>query len=428
MLAMRSADVTVIVTTFQQPAHLARSLASIAAQRTSRHLEVIVADDGSRDQTPQVVEQFARQSSFPVRFVTRSHRGFQAAANRNAGVREATGPHLLFCDGDCLLPPNHVEQHLAAWRPNTCTSGYCVRLDETSTRGITLDGVRRGEFLNLAPAAELRRLAVRHVRSMCHHFTRHPRKPALRSTDFSIARVDFERVNGFDEEFSGWGCEDDDLGQRLIAAGIRPVSILNRTRVYHMWHPSVPSKPATWREGDNVAYLKRPVRLTRCMRGLNPRNAESLTVHLGGQGKDRSLLKRFALEQGWQLERQAGERADLELVVWPGTGKFTGQGDCPVLVVFDDQLQEIPVPTWWRNDVPRCARIVVSPRGNLAGAGQTGVRLDDASGVWRTLCDLSSNCAPTNRVRPADYHPAKASAAMNVQTGPRAASWEMNPV
>ncbi len=425
---MGSADVTLIVTTFQQPAHLARSLASIAVQRTNRKLEVVVADDGSRDETPQVVEQFARQSPFPVRFVTRNHQGFQAAANRNAGAREATAPHLLFCDGDCLLPPDHVEQHLAAWRPNTCTSGYCVRLDEETTQGITLDGVRRGEFLDLAPAAELRRLAVRHMRSIWYHFTRHCQKPALRSTDFSIARADFERVNGFDEEFSGWGCEDDDLGQRLIAAGVRPVSILNRTRVYHMWHPSVPSRPATWREGDNVAYLKRPVRLTRCVRGLKPRNAASLTVHFSGRDSEHPLLKRFALQHGWQIDPQSGARPDLELLLWPGTGRFTGQGHCPVLVVFDDQLEEIQASKWWANDVSRRARIVVSPRGNLARVGQIGTRLDDANGVWRALCGLSSNRAVANRSRPEENRPAKASGAMNVQIGHRAASLEINSV
>jgi glycosyltransferase involved in cell wall biosynthesis len=428
MLAMRLADVTLIVTTFQQPGHLARSLASIAVQRTRRKLEVVVADDGSRDETPQVVEQFARQSPFPVRFVTRNHQGFRAAANRNAGAREATAPHLLFCDGDCLLPPDHVEQHLAAWRPNTCTSGYCVRLDEANTQSISLDGVRRGEFLNLAPASELRRLAVRHARSMWYHFTRHRLKPALRSTDFSIARVDFERVNGFDEEFSGWGCEDDDLGQRLIAAGVRPISILHRTRVYHMWHPSVPSKPATWREGDNVAYLKRPVRLTRCVRGLKARNAASLTVHLGGQYSHHPLLKRFALQHGWQVEQRVGIQTDLELLLWPGGGRFTGQGDCAALVIFDDQLREMQAPKWWGKDVAQRARIVVSPRGNLARAGQIGIRLDDASAVWGTLCGLSSNRATIYRSRPEESLSAMASGAMNAQIGPRASSLEINPV
>jgi glycosyltransferase involved in cell wall biosynthesis len=428
MLSMRSADVTLIVTTYQQPAHLARSLASIAVQRTSRRLEVVVADDGSRDETPQVVEHFARQVSFPVEFVTRRHQGFQAAANRNAGVRQATAPHLLFCDGDCLLPPDHVEQHLAAWRPNTCTSGYCVRLSEADTQRVTLESVRRGEFLGLAPADELRRLAIRHWRSKWYHFVRHPQKPALRSTDFSIAREDLERVNGFDEEFSGWGCEDDDLGQRLIAAGIRPISILNRTRVYHMWHPSVPSKPATWREGDNVAYLKRPVRLTRCLRGLDRRNAAGLTVRLTGSVREQYLLKEFSQQRGWQVESRAGIRADLELLVMSGAATFTGQGDCAVLVALDDQHRAGTASRWWRGAPSKRAHIVVSPHGNLARGGQIGLRLDDPTGMWRALCQLSSNRTAAALRRPDEFCPVPASLVPIVRNGPRANSLEINPV
>lgn len=424
---MRSADVTLIVTTFQQPAHLARSLASIAVQQTRRQLEVVVADDGSRDETPQVVEHFSRQVSFPVKFVTRKHQGFQAAANRNAGVRQATAPHLLFCDGDCLLPPHHVETHLAAWQPRTCTSGYCVRLSEADTQRVTLEIVRRGEFPGLAPADERWRLAVRHLRSTWYHFTRHPHKPALRSTDFSIARVDFERVNGFDEEFSGWGCEDDDLGQRLIAAGIRPVSILDRTRVYHLWHPSVPSKPATWREGDNVAYLKRPIRLTRCLRGLEPRSAAGLTVRLTGSRGERIRLEGFARQHGWHVESRAGVRADLEFLSAADKAAFTGQGDCAVLVAFHDR-HRVPRASRWRPDASQTARIIISPHGDRARAGQIGVRLDDPTGLWRALAGFSSNDSAAFQRPPDESCPASASFAPNVPDGSRATSLEMNPV
>src|SRR4051795_1068349 len=76
-----------------------------------------------------------------------------------------------------------------------------------------------------------------HVQSIWYTMIGPPTKPSFRSGNFALARIDYERINGFDEQFIGWGCEDDDFGRRLRAAGVRAVSILNRTRVYHLWHP-----------------------------------------------------------------------------------------------------------------------------------------------------------------------------------------------
>ena len=67
---MPAAELAVVVTTYQMPGHLRRCLESIGRQRTRRRLEVIVADDGSRDETAAVVTEFSRTAPFPVRFVT----------------------------------------------------------------------------------------------------------------------------------------------------------------------------------------------------------------------------------------------------------------------------------------------------------------------------------------------------------------------
>lgn len=375
---MSSADLAVIVTTYQMPGHLRRSLESIARQQTLRRLEIIVADDGSRDATPHVVAEFAKTTSLPVRFVTHEHEGFQAARCRNAGVQTATADHYLFVDGDCVLPPGHIEAHLAAHRSGVVTSGYCVRLSEEASRAVTHETIARGDFLQLAPADELRKLAGMHRKAWWYNLLGHPTKPALRSTDFSISRTDFERINGFDEAFRGWGCEDDDLGRRLKAAGIRLVSVLNRTRVYHLWHPPVPSKTGAWREGANVEYLRRKLRLTRCAQGLVRRTSRTLAVRLAGDARDAAAVARLIRAHGWRIECDGRRRADLELLAVPGRGSFRGQADCRVLAVLDDRACA------WR--WTRRADVVLSLRGNIGRDDQLRLRLDDASGLWRALC------------------------------------------
>jgi GT2 family glycosyltransferase len=387
-------ELALIVTTYQMPGHLRLALESIAVQRTSRRFEVIVADDGSQDETAAVVADFARRVPFSVRFVTQPHAGFRAARCRNAGVRAATAPHLLFCDGDCVLPPDHIETHLRSWQPGHYTSGYCVRLEQAASQRVTADLVRRGDLAPLAPAAELHKLTALHRKAWWYNLIGHATKPALKSTDFSLARADYELVNGFDERFQGWGCEDDDLGRRLLAAGLRPISVLGKTRLYHLWHPPASSKPGEWKQGANVPYLERPIRLTRCLHGLVQRGPRDLTVRLAGQCSDGAPLAQLLRLQGWKIECQPARRADLELLALPGSGRFRGRGECRVAAVLDD-AHRLP----WS---ARRAQIVLSPGGSLGRGDQLRLRLADATAFWQALLagQIVNPAAPVAASRP----------------------------
>jgi GT2 family glycosyltransferase len=372
-----SPELALIVTSFEMPWHLRRALESIRCQETSRRFEVIVTDDGSRDETPRVVAEFAAAAPFPVRFVTHPHTEFHAARCRNDGVRHTSARHLLFFDGDCLLPRDHLERHLALWRPGVVTCGYCVRMERRPSEQITLEAVARGDFVRAATASERRKLRAMHFKAVLYDLVGHPTKPSFRSTDFSIARDDYVRVNGFDENFQGWGCEDDDFGRRLRAAGVRLASALHRTCVYHLWHPPAPTRPQQWKRGANVAYLQRPIRPTRCLRGLIPRQPRDLTVRLAGEMADARALQRLIALHGWRVAERRDERADLELVCRPGSGRFSSRADCRVLAVFESRLTTAAGLAQ--------AHVVLSPSGQIGGPGQVRLRLEDAAGLWAAL-------------------------------------------
>ena len=122
-------DCSLIVNTFEKPRHLALVLESIVAQAgVDGRIEVIVADDGSRDETADVVAAFAASARMPVRFTSEPHAGFRLARVRNQGARLAVGDYLLFLDGDCILPRDHVAAYLARRRPGVAHLGYCARL------------------------------------------------------------------------------------------------------------------------------------------------------------------------------------------------------------------------------------------------------------------------------------------------------------
>jgi glycosyltransferase involved in cell wall biosynthesis len=266
---MPAPQTAILVSSYQRPRHLLRVLASIACQQhVQGRFEVVVTDDGSTDETPRIVAQFARQVDFRVAFTTHRHTTYQLARCRNEGVRASSAPYLLFLDGDCLIPPDHIWQHLMRCRRGVVMAGYCALLDEATTERVCLESIYRGEYLNWVPPSEWRKLARIDRKARLYNLLRHPTKPKLYGGNIGIWRSDFEAVNGYDENYEGWGCEDDDLRLRLRQAGMRIRSILRWTRTYHLWHARGETTPLRWKDGANVGYLRRGPRLARCRNGL----------------------------------------------------------------------------------------------------------------------------------------------------------------
>lgn len=350
---MSPPEIALLLSTYQRPANLRRALQSIALQRdVAGKMELVVTDDGSTDETPRIVEEFARSVPFPVGFTTHAHTTFQLSRCRNEGARASRAPYLLFLDGDCILPSDHARIHLERRKPGVVMAGDCCRLDQVASQRVTSDVIRGGEFQNFAPASELRRLRKLDRASRFYRFMGHPTKPKLIGNNVGIWRADFQRINGYDENFQGWGCEDDDLRFRLRKAGVRVESIVGWTRTYHLWHPNEASLPPVWKEGANVNYLLRKGRLTRCRNGLEKRRLEDLAVQIVGRAARPQIVER--LTQG-RFGANPSARTEVEILFLPGEGRFSGQADCNVLVALDPEAA--------RSRLARQAHVMIAPPG-----------------------------------------------------------------
>jgi len=262
-------ELSVLLTTYERPLHLERSLASLALQQNmAGRFEVVVVDDGSKDCTHEVIRRFARTVDFPVKLTTHEHQGFRVSLCRNDGVRASVGSYLLISDSDCLFPPQHLERHLRARKPGVVRAGNCFRLDRESTERLTVADVQAGKYRRAISYVERWRLWRRWISDVRYQLRRHPIKPKLMGFNIAISRSDLETVNGFDEEYVGWGCEDDDFAARLRMAGKHVRTAVGYTQAYHMWHPVDPSHPGAWSQGANVERLLSGKREIKCRKGL----------------------------------------------------------------------------------------------------------------------------------------------------------------
>ena len=330
----RNIEIGVIVSSYQRPAHLMRTLTSIELQEgVEGKFEVVISDDGSEDETAELVQAFADRVNFPVTFVTHPHDGFQLARCRNEGAAASQARYILFVDGDCILPPDHLAEHLRRREVGVVMGGDCVRLDEEPSDQVTLETLRQGLF-PATPRAEKRRMRSQARKAWFYNLIGHATKPKLIGNNIGIWWDDYQRLNGYDQNFVGWGCEDDDLRLRAHRAGLKVKSILRWTYTYHLWHPTEETQPDEWKNGLNVAYLKRPIRLTRCLNGLQKRNADELVVRLVGRPDSTAAVEEVAPQLANPPVGQ--ERTEVEVLFQPGQGSFSGDADCNILVMSEE--------------------------------------------------------------------------------------------
>jgi len=266
---------------YNRPRHVAFFLAALALQ-TRRPDEVVLADDGSDPAAVRAMEAAAAAAPFPVRVVRQERNGARRSAGRNLAIRAAGGDYLVFFDCDMAPLPDALARHEALARPRRVLEGNRVFLSEADTEALfalarpsaeNLErAFRRGDDAEALAAESAHRKAMRWRRL---HLAR-PHKPKLLGCHFSLFKADAERVNGFDENFTGWGYEDDDFARRLYRAGVAPLSVILEARALHLFHPSeAPQALLRHRDRPNRAYFRRWFVPTVCKNGLRKLSSEN---------------------------------------------------------------------------------------------------------------------------------------------------------
>lgn len=267
--------ISIIATTYNQSTDLGLYLKSLVSQ-TFADFELMIADDGSREDTRQVVDSFrAAHFGDRLKHVWHEDLGYRKCKILNSAIRASKGELLIFTDSDLILHPRFVEDHLSRSEPNTVFMGKRVDLNASVS-----DWIRQNEdqlftprfyyeivksaYLGSNPTKGVKR-AFRMESPFWVRVFRTKNVPDLLGSNFSIDRELLYRVNGFDEASELYWGEDGDLFVRLRNSGAKILGQKSFAVQYHLWHPlRSPQKDAE----ANYRKLLENHEYVRCARGL----------------------------------------------------------------------------------------------------------------------------------------------------------------
>jgi len=257
-------SISVIVTTYERPKALNAVLKSLSLQ-TRLPTEIIIADDGSQQKTRLLIKSWQSKITCPLIHVWQEDKGFRAARIRNLGALSAKGNYLIFLDGDCIVFPDFISQHMYLAEANYMVMGSRILCSPTFTYEIESNKLwpcifKFGEWFKALIKKDINRIyPFLRLPDGAWRKLRTKKWLGIRTFNLAVWKKDFYGVNGFDEQFEGWGHEDADLAIRLINISILRKDGQFALPVLHLWH----AENDRSNEETNINYLSSSIKSKR---------------------------------------------------------------------------------------------------------------------------------------------------------------------
>jgi len=224
---------TLLISTYNWPEALNLVLKS-AFKQTVLPDEIIIADDGSSESTKEVINCYKKQNTIPLKHIWHEDNGFRKASILNKAIANSNSDYIIEVDGDCIMNKHFISDHISLSRENHFLFGSRVNIQKK--RLISLFKSNNINFNSFSFGIKKRTRALRIPFLSSLYKSSNLLSKKLRGCNMSFFRKDFMAVNGYNEDFEGWGKEDSELAIRLLNNGCLGKRIRYKGIVYHIWH------------------------------------------------------------------------------------------------------------------------------------------------------------------------------------------------
>ena len=257
-------QISLIITSYNRPDALFIVLKSVERQSQIPN-EIIIADDGSDERTKKIITNFSKKSKLKIIHSFQEDKGFRASKSRNRAISKANHEYIILIDGDMVLHDNFIQDHSKSAQFGYFVQGTRVLLSEKRTRQVFENHKFISHFLERG--LKNRKNAI-HSNFLSLIFTINKNfLSGIKTCNVAFYKKDCISVNGFNNEFEGWGREDSEFFMRLMNMGINRKTLRFNAIQFHLWHKEASRKSLK----KNEALLQKTIneKLKWCEMGIN---------------------------------------------------------------------------------------------------------------------------------------------------------------
>ncbi len=228
---------SLIVSTYNWPEALSLCLQSILSLKVFPG-EIIIADDGSKEETKKVIDVFADISPVPVKHIWHADDGFQLAKIRNKAIAAAEGNYIIQIDGDIILHPFFIADHLRFAKKNSVVRASRTYISKERSKEMLMQKSVKINFASKGIANSLSaiRLPLLWPIFETSYKNKGDERFEIHGCNMAFWKEDFVKVNGYNEAFVGWGPEDKELVARLLNIGVEKRFVKQGAIAFHLYH------------------------------------------------------------------------------------------------------------------------------------------------------------------------------------------------
>lgn len=222
-----------LISTYNWPAAFRLVLTS-ALEQTVKVNEILIADDGSTLETKLLIEELQKQTTVPIRHFWQEDKGFRKSKILNKAVAATTVDYIIQVDGDCIMHPKFVEDHLNHLEKEVYLYGSRVNILPDFVANVLENKITHFNFFSKEIKNKTRSI---HFGLLSKLYRPHDGiSSKFRGCNVSFWRRDFIDINGYNEDYEGWGREDSDLVIRMGNKGVKAKRLRYAGIVYHIHH------------------------------------------------------------------------------------------------------------------------------------------------------------------------------------------------
>lgn len=234
ILAMKKhPSCSLITPTYNWPEALELLLLSILNQSVLPN-EVIIADDGSKAETKELIERFKKIFPIPLHHIWHEDIKNRKPRIMNSAIATSKYDYIIEIDGDIIMNKHFIEDHLNFAEKGFYLFGSRVNIQEQLLP--KLFSKKSINFNLFSSGIKKRGRTIRIPFLMQFAKKVEQRSSKLRGCNMSFWKTDFIKINGFNEALVGWGIDDSEMIQRLHNIGIKGKRLKYSGIAYHIYH------------------------------------------------------------------------------------------------------------------------------------------------------------------------------------------------